>query len=292
MPASSLPSWQGPRAAGPPSDEGARPAESAWSGLTWPQEGLSASAPPPGHGAGAPTPQRGDGRDGTPGFSPGAAWWAVPGALVGIVLAGLGASIGYALTDSKTSAASDLLGEAGLWVAMLGTALFVSRRFGTGSLARDYRLAIRPKDLVWGVVAVVGALVVVQAVLEVFSGTKFAGSNDEILTQQKGNSVGLVLVALLVALGAPFFEELFFRGFLRTTLQRRFGGHGAVWLQAAFFGLAHFGEATTAAGNVSVVLAMIGVGAVLGYTAKLTGRLGAGMIAHCLFNLLAVALVL
>jgi membrane protease YdiL (CAAX protease family) len=37
---------------------------------------------------------------------------------------------------------------------------------------------------------------------------------------------------------------------------------------------------------------MFGVGVVLGYTAKLTGRLGAGMLAHCLFNLLAVALVL
>jgi membrane protease YdiL (CAAX protease family) len=56
--------------------------------------------------------------------------------------------------------------------------------------------------------------------------------------------------------------------------------------------MAHFGEAANSAGNVSVVLAMFGVGVVLGYAAKLTGRLGAGMIAHCLFNLLAVALVL
>ena len=296
MPASSLPSWQRPMSAGPPLDEGARAAESAWPGLAWPHEGLSEPGPAPfpaeGRGATAPAHEPGDGGNGEPGFPPGTAWWAVPGALVGIVLAGLGASVGYALTDSKTSAASDLLGEAGLWVAMLGTAVFVSRRFGTGSLARDYHLAIRPKDLVWGVIAVIGALIVVQGVLGAFAGTKFAGSNDEILTQQKGNSAGLVIVALLVALGAPFFEELFFRGFLRTALQRRFGGHGAVWLQAVFFGMAHFGEAANSAGNVSVVLAMFGVGVVLGYAAKLTGRLGAGMIAHCLFNLLAVALVL
>ena len=99
---------------------------------------------------------------------PGAAWWAVPGALVGIVLAGLGASIGYALTDSKTSAASDLLGEAGLWVAMLGTAVFVPA-LGSGSLVRDYHLAIRPRDLAWGVVALVGALAVVQAGCSRFS---------------------------------------------------------------------------------------------------------------------------
>ncbi len=261
--------------------------------MPWPAEGL----PAPALGAAASAkkssakePSAGSAGDGTP-FPAGVVWWAVPGAVLGLVLAGLGASIGYGLTNSKTSAASDLLGEAGLWVAMLATAVFVSRRYGSGSLARDYRLAVRPKDLVWGVVALTGALVVVQVVLGVFSGTKFAGSNDEIITQQKGHELGLVIVALLVALGAPFFEELFFRGFLRTSLQHRFGGHGAVWVQAGFFGLAHFGESATALGNVSVVLAMFAVGAVLGYTAKLTGRLGAGMVAHCLFNLLAVALV-
>jgi uncharacterized protein len=258
--------------------------------MPWPAEGPAAPAPT---NELARTSPRGDGggEEGAA-FPARAAWWAVPGAVVGIVLAGLGASIGYGLTNSKTSAASDLLGEAGLWVAMLGTAVFVSRRYGTGSLARDYHLAIKAKDLLWGAVALGSALVVVQGVLGVFAGTKFAGSNDEIITQQKGHELGLVAVALLVALGAPFFEELFFRGFLRTTLRRRFGAHGAIWLQAVFFGLAHFGESATALGNVSVVLAMFGVGAVLGYTAKWTGRLGAGMVAHCLFNLLAVVLVL
>jgi hypothetical protein len=272
--------------------------EDRWPGLPWPAEGLVSAAaaalteaPVPADG-GAPVPAAEGGDDEGSVFPAGAAWWAVPGALGGIVLAGLGASIGYGLTRSKTSAASDLLGETGLWVAMLGTAVFVSRRYGRGSLARDYHLAIKAKDLIWGLIALAGALVVVQGVLVGFSGTKFAGSNDQIITQQKGHELGLVIVAVLVALGAPFFEELFFRGFLRTALRRRFGAHGSVWLQAVFFGLAHFGESKTSLGNVSVVLAMFGVGVVFGYTAKLTGRLGAGMIAHCLFNLLAVALVL
>ena len=173
--------------------------------MPWPAEG----PPAPALGA-APAVGKspvGDGGDGPP-FPAGVAWWAVPGAVVGLILAGLGASIGYGLTNSKTSAASDLLGEAGLWVAMLGTAVFVSRRYGSGSLARDYRLAFKPEDVLWGVVALAGALIVVQGVLGVFSGTKFAGSNDEIITQQKGHELGLVVVALLVALGAPFFEAL------------------------------------------------------------------------------------
>ena len=167
-----------------------------WAGLRWPAEGPVA---PVGVAGSATGPSgRGDRPGGERLVLPaGVAWWAVPGAVVGIVLAGLGASIGYGLTHSKTSAASDLLGEAGLWAAMLGTALFVSRRYGSASLARDYRLAIKARDLLWGLVALVCALVVVQVVLAVFAGTKFAGSNDEIITQQKGHELGLVVVAFL-----------------------------------------------------------------------------------------------
>jgi membrane protease YdiL (CAAX protease family) len=262
-----------------------------WGDMAWPgspEVALGPSSPGPtsnGHGNGRATKrpvQRIPAR---------AALVALPGAAAGIVLAGIGAAIGQAITGSSTSALSDLLGEAGLWAAMLLTVLYVSRRFGTASLQRDFGLAVKPKDPIWGVCAAISAFLAAGLVLLVFSGSKFSGSNDQILTQQKGHEAGIVIVTLIVALGAPFFEELFFRGFLRTALQARFGRHGAVWLQAVFFGLAHAGEAGTALGNVSVVLAMFSVGVILGYTAMLTGRLGAGMIAHCLFNLIAVASV-
>jgi uncharacterized protein len=248
-------------------------------GPSGPRPTSNGSAPgrPAGPGAG-PIPAR-------------AALVAVPGALAGIVLAGVGAAIGQGITGSATSGLSDLLGEAGLWVAMLATVVLVSHRFGTRSLRRDYGLAITVKDPLWGLCAAITAFLGAGLILELFSGTKFSGSNDQILTQQKGHEAGIVLVTLIVALGAPFFEELFFRGYLRTALQARFGRHGAVWLQAVFFGLAHAGEAGTVLGNVSVVLAMFTVGVVLGYTAMLTGRLGAGMVAHCLFNLVAVVSV-
>ncbi|HTW08093.1 MAG TPA: CPBP family intramembrane glutamic endopeptidase, partial [Acidimicrobiales bacterium] len=221
-----------------------------------------------------------------------AALWVVPGALIALVLSGIGGGIGIAVTGSAKSAATDLLSEAGLWVAMFATAWFVSVRYGWRSLRRDYGLALKGQDLGWGLLTAMGAMVVVEAVVLAFSGTRFAGSNDQILTQQEGHGLSLAVVALLVAVGAPFFEELFFRGFLRTALQARFGPHGAVWLQGAVFGLAHTGEASSAWGNVSVVLAMCCVGVVLGYAAKMSGRLGPGMVAHCLFNLIAVVSVL
>ncbi len=243
------------------------------------------------HFARVPQRQGGSGGDGQGEMPSRAAWWVLPGLLAGFVLSAVGAAIGQGLTHSSTNGLTDLLGEAGLWAAFLGTALLVSKRYGTGSLRRDYGLAVKPVDLLFGVVAAGAALLLTAVVVAAFQGTKFSGTNDQILTQQKGHDVGLVLVSLLVAVGAPFFEELFFRGFLRNALQERFGAHGAVWMQAGLFALLHFGEASKLAGNVSVVLAMFGVGLVLGYTARLTGRLGAGMTAHCLFNLLAVASV-
>jgi membrane protease YdiL (CAAX protease family) len=221
-----------------------------------------------------------------------AGWCAVPGILAGYALAIVGATIGDALSGSATGPVTTLLSEMGLWAGMLGTVIFVSRRYGSASLRRDFGLAIKRPDLLWGVAAVAAALVVSEIVVLAFSGTEFSGSNDQIITQQKGHEVGLVILTLIVELGAPFFEELFFRGFLRTALQARFGAGRAVWLQAIFFGFAHLGESKTAAGNVTVVLALFFVGVVLGYTAKLTRRLGAGMVAHCLFNLVAVASVL
>jgi membrane protease YdiL (CAAX protease family) len=220
-----------------------------------------------------------------------AAWWLFPGALVAVALSSIGAGVGEALTKSATSGETDLLGEVGLWVGMFGTAVLVSRRYGTGSLQRDYGLGFRARDALAAVAALVAALIVSEVVVNVFAGTRFSGSNTQILTEQKGHEAGLVIVGFVVAVGAPFFEELFFRGYLRAALARRFGGHGAVWLQAVVFGLAHFGEASKLSGNVSVVLAMAAVGVVLGYTAHFTGRLGPGMVAHCLFNLLAVAAV-
>lgn len=201
------------------------------------------------------------------------------------------AASGQRSVNSSNNALLTVLGELGLWTAMIGTALFVSRRYGSRSLRRDFGLVAKPVDLGWGFLAMAVGFIASSLVVAAFANSRFAGTNTQILTGQKGNGAGLVAVAVVVAVGAPFFEELFFRGFLRTALEARLGGHGAVWAQAAVFALAHLGEAG-GLGNVSVLSALFILGVVLGYTAKLTGRLGAGMVAHGMFNLVAVIAVL
>jgi membrane protease YdiL (CAAX protease family) len=112
-----------------------------------------------------------------------------------------------------------------------------------------------------------------------------------LLTGERGDTVGFAVVTLIAEVGAPVVEELFFRGLIRTALTRRLGPHGAIWAQAVLFAFAHFGEATGWA-NVSVLVALGLLGVVLGYTAWLTNRLGAGMVAHGLFNLTAALVIL
>jgi hypothetical protein len=209
------------------------------------------------------------------------------GAVVGSILAG----VVSAFTGSTTGSGTTLAGEIGLWSGMATAAVVVSRRFGTGSLKNDFGLVLGGRDLGPGAVALGVGLVFTNLVAFAFSGTRFAGSNTQIIAGQKHNGVGFAIVAVIVAVGAPVFEELFFRGVLRTALASRLGSHPAVWIQAALFGLAHY-QPSAGLGNVSVIVIVGALGVVLGYTARATRRLGPGMIAHGLFNSIQVVLVL
>jgi membrane protease YdiL (CAAX protease family) len=211
-----------------------------------------------------------------------AAWWGLAGVAVGFLLGGL--LQGFALVAFPHSDAAQILtGVIGLWTGLGGTCVLVSRKYGTGTLADDFGLGIQWSDVWAGLLAALVCFFVVGVIGGAFAGTRFHGSNTKIITNQQGNTVGVAIVTVIVAIGAPFFEELFFRGFLRRAFAARIGT-AAIFAQALCFGLAHF-QFGLGLGNVSVVTATAAMGVVLGYTAHLTRRLGAGMIAHGLFNL-------
>lgn len=223
-----------------------------------------------------------------------AAWWGLLGFAIGEVMGGGLAAVAVVVTGTPaseltTSAPVTVVGEIGLWAGLFGACILVSHRYGTGSLRRDFTLGFRPIDLAIGTGAALAALIIDVVVGNAFLHTRFRGTNTQLITGQRHNSTGFVIVTLIVAIGAPFFEELFFRGFLRSALRSRLGPTGAIWGQAALFGLAHF-QVGTGWGNVSIIIGIAGVGVVLGYTAERSGRLGAGMIGHGLFNLVVALL--
>ncbi len=210
------------------------------------------------------------------------------GVIVGYLLATVVAGLWYAAAgDEELSLAGQAASQLGLWTGMVGVALMASRRKGAGRLADDFGLRFRWSDLA------IGAVVALAVQLMVLPGIAFllrpllgepevSGPVKDLLDQAGGvRFLGLVLS---VAVGAPIVEELFFRGLLLRSLQRRFGNGVSVALSALAFGLAH-GSALPVDAVVLVMVSLTVFGAILAVLAIRTGRLGAGIVTHAVFNL-------
>jgi membrane protease YdiL (CAAX protease family) len=104
------------------------------------------------------------------------------------------------------------------------------------------------------------------------------------------HGTGYIIVAICTVVGAPFFEELFFRGVLLRALARLFGTVGgwvgptlAIVITGILFGLAH--------AESLQLLGLATFGVILSFISYRTGRLGMNMVAHASFNLVALAAV-
>ena len=178
---------------------------------------------------------------------------------------------------------------------MFGACKLAVRKYGTGSL-RDLGLfRLQLGDLGIGslaaLVARVGTLIIAVIVLLLFSFDDL--TRDTSVTNQAGVSTfGAIVLIVVVVFGAPFFEELFFRGLVQGVLTRRYGGRIAILAQAVAFGLVHYQIGMTR-GQVILTFSMImPVGFLLGCLRWRYERLGPGMVAHAVFNAIAVAITL
>lgn len=219
--------------------------------------------------------------------------WGLGDFLVGVfggyALASLAAAVWVALTgETELSLAGQAFSQAGLWTGMVGASLIASRRKGAGTLAEDFGFRVRWSDL--GVGLLVGLAVqilllpgIAYLLRPLLGEPEVSGPVQDLLDKSKGSAfLGLVLS---VGVGAPLVEELFFRGLLLRSLQRRFASVPAVGLSAVVFGIPHY---STTLPLESVVLVMISItvfGAVLATLAVRTGRLGPSIVAHAVFNL-------
>ncbi|MGH9087700.1 MAG: lysostaphin resistance A-like protein [Acidimicrobiales bacterium] len=178
----------------------------------------------------------------------------------------------------------------GLWVGFFLAPFVASKARGSGRLLADFGIRFRPLDLV-GILVGVGGQYVIAVLYLPFHVKNLTGPAQKLTGGAHG--AGFAVIALLTVVGAPFFEELFFRGVLLRALARLFtpassarsaaraaGVVLAVVVDGLVFASAH-GEATQFAG-----LALFGMAlAAISYR---TGRLGMNMVAHASFNLVAV----
>jgi uncharacterized protein len=174
------------------------------------------------------------------------------------------------------------------WIGLIAAATVVSYLFGTGRLRDDYGLRFRLVDL-WGVP--IGAIVQLVFVPSLYAGLRALGLDTtdlerpaKELTNQAQDRVGVVLVVLLVVVGAPVVEELFFRGLVLRAIGARYSDGLAIAGSAVLFGLIHF--------QPLQFPGLVLFGVVVAYCAHRTRRLGMGILAHAAFNATTIVLLL
>jgi membrane protease YdiL (CAAX protease family) len=206
------------------------------------------------------------------------------------VLSGAGAVAGTLLVRS-TNVVAVVLSSVGLYTALVGTCLWVSRRHGSGSVRRDLGLVFDRRDLLPAVGYAVAArlgIVIVSSVLFAIH-RPLARGNLEGVDLRKDVAASVLLAVMAVAV-APVCEELFFRGVLLRALSSMTGRRAALGVQAGLFGLMHAGA--YGLGNVGVVLSTAVVGLVLGHVAERQGRLGTAVLTHAVHNGASLLLLL
>jgi membrane protease YdiL (CAAX protease family) len=179
-----------------------------------------------------------------------------------------------------------ILGGLGsVWVSLGGGCVVASRRYGTGRTFRDLGVSFRWPDLARGPVITFLALVAVSFTSSLLgpAGNRFHGSNASLLKAPRGDIIGAIILVLAAVVGAPFFEEMFFRGLLLRTLESRLSPTLASLGQAFLFGLVHF-QLILGWGNVGVIVAVGTIGFVFGLAAQRFRRVGPTVIAHGAFN--------
>jgi len=157
-------------------------------------------------------------------------------------------------------------------------------------MRQDFGLAIQAADIPVGIsVGVLAQYIIVPLVyvpmrLIIHFNAQDISKPARDITDRASGPVGVVLLVLIVGIGAPIVEEIFFRGLLQRSLIRKVGPIWGIGLTAVIFGAVHFEPLQFPA------LAL--AGAAFGILAYRSGRLGPSIVAHMLFNLTAVIALL
>ena len=240
--------------------------------------------------------------------------WGLPDVLIGVgfswlaavvvffvVLAAVGLDIGgetgtgsyvgrYGLSDSMSQERSDPalplwtlpVGQIGLWGGFALTTLVAGTLRGTG-VRRDFGLSMKASDvpvgLLVGVFAQIAVVWIIYAPFQQFFDFDVSEAAREI-TDRAATGGDIALVMLGVVVGAPIFEELFFRGLALKAFERKWGAVVGVLASSVLFAAVHL--------QLLQFPALMAFGIIAALLVKRYKRLGPAIWAHVGFNLVAV----
>ena len=220
--------------------------------------------------------------------------WGLGDAVIGFLLAFVGSAVtgGLALAASGADEFEDMslawanVAQLGLWVPMVLVTLWASWLKGNGAV-RDFGIRVTGVDLLAGGAA---GVVFQLLVLPIFYVPIFVLTDTDVdelsetareITDRADGAFGVVMLVVLVVIGAPIVEELFYRGLVLRSLERRFGSTAAIVVSGLFFGVVHIPNFIGVPG-----LALFGI--FLAYITVRTGRLGPAIACHMAFNAVTV----
>lgn len=194
--------------------------------------------------------------------------------------------LGDALNQERSDPALPLwtlpVGQLGLW-AGLGLTAVVAARFRGNGLRRDFGWSMRASDvpvgLAFGVFAQIIVVWLIYAPFQQFFDFDVSEAARQI-TDRAASPSDIAMVMLGVVVGAPIFEELFFRGLTLRALERKWGSAAGVLISSAIFAAAHF--------QLLQFPALMAFGIIAALLVKRYKRLGPAIWAHIGFNLVAV----
>jgi membrane protease YdiL (CAAX protease family) len=192
-----------------------------------------------------------------------------------------------------------LLAYGATWVPMLAAVIvFGLARRGRGAQA-VLGIRFRPIDLLWGAaIGVLGRFVGAGVNLLLYGTTGLVG--QPLIGSIDGWYVFGALIAPVVI--APVIEETFFRGLMQGALVRRYAGGAdarggdrtaavlGVTLTVLIFTAVHLIGVPSVSAALSVGVPLVVFAVAAGVARQLTGRIGAAVVGHILFNGIAMLL--
>jgi uncharacterized protein len=175
-----------------------------------------------------------------------------------------------------------------LWGGLL-LVPYLAARFKGNGWVRDFGLRMNRRDVWFGLLTgLVAQLVLIQAfywLLFQVVGEQDVSAEARELTDRVVDPLGVLLLVLIVGIGAPIAEEVFFRGFTqRAFLKRGMSWHWAVFATSLFFAASHF--------QPLQFPGLLIFGVIAGILAHRAGRIGPAVWAHLGFNLTAMVVLL
>jgi len=174
------------------------------------------------------------------------------------------------------------VGQIGLWAGLGLTAVVAAATRGNG-LRRDFgwsmRLSDIPVGLAFGVLAQIVVVWLIYAPFQQFFDFDVSEAARQI-TDRAASPGDIALVMLGVVVGAPIFEELFFRGLTLRAFERKWGATVGVLASSVVFAAVHF--------QLLQFPALVAFGIIAALLVRRYKRLGPAIWAHVGFNLVAV----